>query len=206
MYFYPWGTHISWSTSSALLLTPYMVGRFHQRTPFFTENPVIFITCNPKIPFCIKTPRIFILGLHLAKKTNKNKKKNIFTENTLIFVTKRSFLVVINFVTERPMFKSCATGISPHPLPPSWTSVSPTDVLPWHFSLTLIGLSCRVNDWAVGLRASRLHAKPSASTIRNYIAHTHNARLKSRYKCTHPDSNRLAKTLVTAGFLPFSRK
>ena len=75
MYFYPWGTHISWSTPSALLLIPYSVGRFHPRTSFFAEIPVIFIimspkgplfvskhpkfssTCHQKTPFSLKTPR-----------------------------------------------------------------------------------------------------------------------------------------------------
>ena len=54
-----------------------------------------------------------------------------------------------------------------------------------------------------------------ASNMRNHIARrTHNARGKSRYKRTQPIDNgnihaldnRRENTLVTASFLPFSRK
>ena len=59
MYFYPWGTHISWSTPSLLLLTPYSVGWFHPKTSFpasfFTESPVLFVICHPKTPYLVLT-------------------------------------------------------------------------------------------------------------------------------------------------------
>ena len=156
MYFYPWGTHISWATPSALLLTGAFTQRPHSlgllKVPYFLSSVYV---CHPKTPFlCVKTPQIF--NVHVTKRP-------IFTENSLIFVTKRP-LFLVNFVTERPLFfkclmyvtlyKLCTPGISP-----------PLSIISQ--SGSCLGLSCRVNNQAV--RApSRLHAKPSASTTLAY--------------------------------------
>ena len=130
MYFYPWGTHISWSTPSALLLTPYSVGCFHLRTSFFTQSPVILSSVTQRPLFVLKHPKFSYTCL---QKTH--------WKLPYIFVTKRPFLFLVNFVTERPLLfkclmyaslsKSCAPGISP-PLSilSQWKSVSPTEVLP----------------------------------------------------------------------------
>ena len=131
LYFYPWGTRISWPTPSALLLIPIHWGDFTRRPHFLLSR---------KDPlFCVKTS-------HITKRPHR-KLPHFCHEKTSI-----PFLV--DFVTERPLlfkclmyvslYKSCAPGYL-HPLSilSQSTSVSPTDVLP------IIGLLCRVNDRAV---------------------------------------------------------
>ena len=89
-------------------------GCFHPRTSFFIESPVIFIICcHPKTPFlCVRNPLIYFHVHVTKKKQNKtkqnkkqtNKQKNIFTEKSLIFVTKRPFFFKLTLSPKDPYF------------------------------------------------------------------------------------------------------
>ena len=79
------------------------------------------------------------------------------------------------------LYKSCAPGyLRPVSLLSPVTSVSPTEVLPY-LNNVVYHAGSTTERYAQGC----LHAKPSASTIRNYMARTHNARLKSRYNLSN---------------------
>ena len=82
---------------------------------------------SPKVPlFCVlEHPKFIFMYMSQKNKTKQNKtkqKKNIFTEKSLIFVTKILFFFLINFVSERSLlfkflihiyvalYKSCAMG------------------------------------------------------------------------------------------------
>ena len=163
MYFYPWGTHISWSTPSALLLTPYSVGCFHPRTSFFTESPVIFIICHPKtLFFVLKHPK-FSNTCHqktpLKTPSFLSRKDHFFSFFFLSF-----FFSTLS--PKDPYFLNAwCTSLYTNRFPPGYlhplsilsqsTSVSPTEVL---------SRSITTERYA----PSRLHAKPSASTILAY--------------------------------------
>ena len=115
-------SHIIIYTKRTSFDPPIQWGAFTKSTSFFTERPVIFITCHSKISFCVKTPKIFIY---------MSPKDPIFFENSLFFVIKKPSFFELNFITERPLhfkcaihmyvslYKSSATGISPHPFSPS---------------------------------------------------------------------------------------
>ena len=84
MYIYPWSTHISWSTPSALLsFDPIQWGGFTRGAHSLLKILTDFYHLSPKDPtFCVKTPQIVIYMLP---------KDSIFTKNSLIFVTKIPF-------------------------------------------------------------------------------------------------------------------
>ena len=84
MYIYPWSTHISWSTPSALIsFDPLFSGAVLPEALILYWKSRDFYHLSPKDPtVCVKTPQIVIYMLP---------KDPIFTENSLIFVTKRPF-------------------------------------------------------------------------------------------------------------------
>ena len=129
-------------------------------------NPVIFYHLSLKDAlFCVKTPQI---SINMSPKDP--------TENTLIFCHEKTIPFLVNFVTERPLlikclmyvyvslYKSCAPGYL-HPLSilSQSTFVSPTEVLP----RSILGVY-HARSTTERYLPSRLHAKPSASTILAY--------------------------------------
>ena len=129
------------------------------------------------------------------QKQNKTKKQH-FHWKVPHFCHRKTILFWLTLSPKDPYFLNawftCTSlytivcpGISP---PPSLcslpvTSVSPTEVLPGvlpYLNTVVYHAGSTTERYAPG----RLYAKPSALTIRNFVARTHNARLKHRYKCT----------------------